>query len=205
MARASSVSRPRGYKPYVYRELEEFHLNQFRQFLRFLYSEYPNRLSFWGDLLPLILDLSAERFQSGKGDPLNPPDWNLDKCLSFRDNLRKQFLRMVEDTKKSPGFLVPERQALYLRQGEYPGLGEVFHLSYRAHSFDPKELQQTIARNVARHLQGLRKDALRTCEVCDRYFLRMDIREVRYCSPICRYRAIDQRRKGQRTSRKKKT
>ncbi len=202
MARASSVPRPRGYKPYVFRQLEESHLHRLRQFLRFLYSRYDNRLNFWGDLTTIILDVSVESLEKSSGDPLETffPDWDLDECLSLQGDLLKQFNMMLQKARKSPGFLVPERRSMYLRVGDYSGAGEIFYSSFKPYNFyKRKDLLQIIVTNVARHLHGLRADALRPCHICGRYFLRLDIREVRYCSPTCRYRAIDQRRRGKRT------
>lgn len=216
MARASSVSRPRGYKPYAYRELEEFHLKQLRQFLRFLYSELDNDLRFWGDLIPLIFDRPVmdpvnefRKMLVPKGEPtllgMMSPAWESGEYVWFLKNLKKEFSQLVREAEKSRGFLV-SREAYHLQLSQLPGVEDVYYYSsVNTLRFDkPKDVLQILLRSVAKHLHGLRKDALRTCEVCQRYFLRSDIREARYCSANCRYRAIDQRRKGRRASGKKK-
>ena len=86
MARASSVSRPRGYKPYAYRELEEFHLKQLRQFLRFLYSEQP---SVWRpfDMYDSIVQWKSQQDFTGG----TVPDGD---CLVFADRSDPGAVRM---------------------------------------------------------------------------------------------------------------
>ena len=215
MARASSVSRPRGYKPYAYRELEEFHLKQLRQFLRFLYTELDNDLRFWSDLIPLILDRPVKdpvnefrKLLTPEGGPvllgMMFPAWEHRDYTWFQKNLKTQFRRLVQQAEGNHGFLLP-REACRLQLSHLP-LGDVYYYSsLNTLSFTkPKDVLQIVLRNVAGHLHGLRNDALRTCDICRRYFLRSDIREARYCSTNCRYRAIDQRRKGQRATGKAK-
>ncbi len=216
MARASSVGRPRGYKPYVYRELEEFHLKHLRQFLGLLYSDLDNELRFWSDVVPLIFDTPVKDpvkelqrifFPPGTPHLLAPgyPAWEIGDYIWFQNNLKKQFAELLQEIEKKRGLIVP-KESLHLHLDQVQGL-EVYCLSnLKSPEFHkPKELLQIILRNVVGHLHGLRKDALRICEVCKHYFLRLDVREARYCSPACRYRAIDQRRRGQRVKSHRKS
>lgn len=191
MARASSIRKAQTFKPYLYREVEEFHLEQLRHFLNFIYAQYRDSLHLRADLLPLFADEPLEvvlkKFPNLTLEML--PDRDLEWLLYLQDSIREMFEEMIEKAATPEGYQIP-RVPDVLRLSEW-STGEKAYLIHEFGHYttpEPNEARNVIS-NVAHHLRALREKALGRCEECSHFFLRLDKRAARFCSQNCRMRA----------------
>lgn len=188
--------------------LHQSHLEQLRSFLGFLYRDYRSGLNFRGDLLPLLFDRPSEEIEKAMPDAVRGilPDWDLEDCCVWQQSLREQFERMIEKARGKDGYhLDVDPQVLCL--SSWGDEGEVFQVLPRwEFSSKDQELAMRVLKNVARHLHGLRREALRRCERrdCGHYFLDAELRAARHCSQACRYFAYGPRRKRPARGKRRK-
>lgn len=206
MARASSILKPRGFKPYLYRAIEEYHLDALRRFLAFLHKKYETRLSFWADLFPILFDRPSpetdKQFKQLEAQLLS--QFTIEQCWKLQRQLRDELEKMIEQAETPLGYKLAS-DPLYLFLLRWPGEGEAYWIGTQFDLYDPgKPLRLNVLRRVADHLRGLRRSALRTCQQCKRFFIPADRRPARFCSVPCRFAAVNQRRKEERRGRRKK-
>lgn len=177
-----------------------------QQFLRFLYSPYRTRLSFWADLCPILFDRPypelEKEFKRVEASLLSR--FELEECLDLQRDVRERFKKMLDEAKKPQGYeLTADPQRLYLLK--WPSVGEAYWVGTQFDLYDPGEpLQVNILRRVAEHLRGLRREALRVCEQCSHFFIQGDVRPARFCSRPCRVEAANWRRKEKKLAHAKR-
>lgn len=191
MARASSIRKAQTFKPYLYREVEEFHLEQLRHFLDFIYAQYRDSLHLRADLLPLLFDKPFEavlkKIPYAHLEML--PDRDLEWLLNLQDTIRDMFKKMIEKANTGEGYIIPSVPDV-LRLSEWSGGEKAYLINPIGHATAPEHDEaRMVISNVAHHLRALREKALGRCEECSHFFLRLDKRAARFCSQNCRMRA----------------
>lgn len=202
---ATVIRRRMWRKPYDVSERSEFHLGQLQRFVRVLNTDYESALSFRGDILTLMYDEPIERIRKDypNAESAVLPGWGLGQCVRLQDRLRREFGRIVEAAGGPGGYRVDLGERVLEISGWAEG-DEVFRFSpLRGFPSDEKIVVRLICGHVARYMEGLRRGCIRKCErsECGKYFLDPAMREARYCSQPCRYRAYEEER--ERPKRKK--
>lgn len=206
MTRASSIPKPRGFKPYLYRAIEEYHLDALKRFLAFLHRKYETRLSFWADLFPILFDRPSpetdKQFKQIEARLVS--QFTIEQCWKLQSQLHDGLEKMLEQARTPLGYKLVS-DPLYLFLLRWPGEGEAYWIGTQFDLYDPgKPLRVNVLRRVADHLRGLRCAALRTCEQCKCFFIPADRRPAGFCSVRCRFAAVNQRRKEERRRRREK-
>lgn len=202
--RWARAPRRKGFRAYLFSEVEEHHLRFLGLFLSFIYYHFRDDRTLCSWLLPLITEPESV-------DPAQLPAAEWKKFLSAFDFLRgltvqihcrKGFENFLKEADRS-GEVSLSGLELKLRLKEIRSGRKVFW-------FGPEKPKVWDHRSIAKYLLAtagwclalLGRDAILKCEQCKHFFLRKDQREARYCSQPCRVIAYQERqeKKGARRS-----
>jgi len=207
-----TISSPRGYSPYAYKDEIEQRARCLVALLDFIQDEDLKPERYWVKLCPFLFNEGLEDL--GRKDRVEK-----ERLLGSLDEGQRRRLR------KEVGDLVGTFCALAQRDGSWGvkraalAFGparladetEIIHTCPTA-GFKPtggslwRWLRQECAGLIWWSFGWLRFDALLSCQYCERVFLRFTRQRIKYCSKRCREGAFAERweRKRRQKSRRKK-
>lgn len=205
MARTGLPGKRRGFRAYIYSELEEHNVRFLKLFLSFIDWEFKSVPEYWAWLLPLLTDREPV-------DPAQLSEADQKKLLVKFSMMDLHFIhsrcgqavdRILEDA--DAGKEIPLGGMEFKVRLRETGSGrKIFEFSpKRPEIFDQKSITEYLLAQFRFCLMHLGRDAILECEQCERYFLRSDEREARHCSQRCRLAAYDAERKKQRAAQAK--
>lgn len=199
MARASSITRPRSYKPYFYREVEEDRLFSLRSFLAFIYEPNLTAENAWAFLAQILFRVSLKEFQEKHEDYYRDlvNNFPLQVLRSVQQEIREWFEEMVDSISAGKPWSFKPLQAYQwsIAKKEAVSGEQVFWVGPNLPATEETRLLvSSLQEIVLWNIMYLKASALIRCEECRRFFLRTDARPARFCSQPCRWQSYNRLR-----------
>jgi len=195
MARTGLPGKRKGFRAYLYTELEAHHVVFLKVFFSFLQVEFSSVPQFVGWLCRLLADHVLVDFAVLPEEQQKKlvVKYEMLHVVWIQMRCRQGVEKILKDADAAGG--IPLRgMELKLRLRETTSGRKVFGFSLeRPDMLDHRALAGYLLSRFRFCLIHLGRDAILKCGQCQSYFLRSDQRQARYCSPPCRFRAYHHR------------
>jgi hypothetical protein len=194
---------PAARRPHILRQAQEF--------LTWLYTKWADtqelRLQFWLWYLG-ITKRQAKRQVAPQMEQIlsDSADWNWPQLQQWlRETIEEQFQHLAA----AQGYALPvSPRALVVTKGSC-GVESLRWVPMWPHPLDAQRFGIYALDELLTDLHGVTGDVVGRCRVCQHYFIRRRAGRGDFCSPACRYKAKNQRRRvhptpapGRKRSRK---
>lgn len=199
MPRSSSIPKPRSFKPYFYREVEQDRLFSLRSFLAFIYEPNLTAENAWAFLAQILFRISLKEFQDKHEDYYRDMVnyLPLQTLQPVQQEIRQWFEEMIGSISQGKPWSFKPLRAYWwsIAKKEAVNGEHVFWVGPNLPATENERLLVSSLQEIALwDIMYLKCSALPRCEECKHYFLRTDTRPARFCSQPCRWRTYNRLR-----------